>query len=221
VRVLYSTTLLASPSLALGRVGPFELTGPSGECIVDEFSFMRADFATLYARGRKPKQFSFKVTALFASEAALLYFLATHEDILPKQADLTLIDDDAAVALVMADAVVNVQVSQVRGVACEVTYNFRGSRFTSEDVPEDLEEDTDRMKVGVANLAEGDESKAIVFDNPFASAPRGIVVTLIKPIGGDGFRVDLEDDITEAGFTVKLGAAVPASGYKLSWTAIL
>lgn len=221
MRVIYSTTLLASPQLALGRVGPFELGGPNGEAIVDEFNFFRADFATLYARGRKARQFTFKVTALFNSEAGALYFLATHEDVLPQQADLILVDEDDTRQLVMEDAVVSVQFGRVRGASVEVTYLFRGARFTSEDVIEDLEEDTDRMKVGTQPITIEDESAAVVFANPFASTPRSVGAIIEAPTGEPAVAVVGVRDVSLAGFTVVFAAAVPAADYVLRWKATL
>lgn len=129
--ISYDGDLIASPSLAHGRVGPFEISGPNGEAIIDEFTAFRASVATLYGRGRKARQFSFKVNAFFNTEAELLTFQTTHEDDLELQADLVITDDAETVTLTMADAVVSVQMGRVRGVNLEVTYTFRGAKFVA------------------------------------------------------------------------------------------
>jgi hypothetical protein len=221
VRIVTPTTLLASSSLAIGRVGPFDMAF-NGQPVLQVEQLLRADSALVIGRGDGPVEFSFSVQALFASAAKAVQFCALHRETIPLQTDLHVDDEDAGIYLLLADAVREIRFGQVRGSSVLVNYKFTGARFTSEDVPEDLEEDTSRMKVGVTALIEGDTEKVVTFDNPFASAPRFIGVTLRTPSGGDSFRIDTpKDDISAGGFKAKLGAAVPGSGYEFSWTAIL
>ncbi|MDD2763488.1 MAG: hypothetical protein PHE83_05880 [Opitutaceae bacterium] len=219
MRITYSTTLICSDQVALGRLG----AGASwqGQPIIDAAQFFRAAVATVYGRGDGPEEFSLRVWALFATVAAALHFCGTHRASLPVQADLILVDEGGTIQLRMADAVRSVRIVERRGLAVLVDYNFTGSKFASEDVSAEPDP-TDLMKVGILDLTGGDESKAVVFDVPFASSPRAVHVTVLAPAGGFviGAGVD-ESTRTTAGFTARFGAAIPATGYKLSWTAIL
>ncbi len=65
------------------------------------------------------------------------------------------------------------------------------------------------------------ESVDVEYPLPFTASPSGLSVQLITPAGGSGFTVVVDQDSrTAAGFTVNLGALVPAAGYKLSIIAI-
>jgi hypothetical protein len=72
---------------------------------------------------------------------------------------------------------------------------------------------------GSVDLALNDESKAIVFPSEFASAP-AVNPIVVPPSGGIGIQA-WPESITAAGFTARLGFPIPASGYKLQWTALL
>ena len=65
------------------------------------------------------------------------------------------------------------------------------------------------------SLAQGTTSKDIVFPIAFQSAPQGLYVQLIVPTGQETFTISVGVP-TANGVTVDFGAAVPASGYKLS-----
>lgn len=73
--------------------------------------------------------------------------------------------------------------------------------------------------LGSTTLAAADETKAITFATAFASAPRVVLVQLVAP--SDGFVISHSVDAspTTTGFTVRFGAPIPASGYKLTWAA--
>lgn len=74
----------------------------------------------------------------------------------------------------------------------------------------------------VIDLAEGDESKDVVFPTVFSGIPRGVFVQLLIPDDGFVFGADpVAPSITAAGFTAALGAAVPGPGYRLSIQAAL
>ena len=67
-----------------------------------------------------------------------------------------------------------------------------------------------------------DESKAITYATAFASSPSGVYAQVISPSGG--YIIDcviVEASRSTTGFTVTLGAAIPATGYKLSIIAVL
>jgi hypothetical protein len=218
--ITYSTTLLASSNLALRRVGPAGITC-NGEPVTQIEQLFRADFATVFGRGDGPVTFGFAVEVDFDTEAELLAFLLTHRETLPVQAALTLVDVAATVAFVMADAVRRVAFSSVKGNSVLVEYSFTGARFASEAVPA-APTDTDTVKAIDHALTISTVSQAIVYALPFASSPRGIVLTLSAPDGGTMFGFQIRESTRSAtGFTVDFDAAVPASGYKLTGLAVL
>lgn len=65
------------------------------------------------------------------------------------------------------------------------------------------------------SLVPGSVSKAIVFPAAFQSAPQGLDIQLVVPSGQETFTLTVGTP-TATGVTVDFGAAVPASGYKLS-----
>ena len=221
MRAVYSNTLVASPNLAAGRTGPTGLSF-NGQPVIDEAQLFRAAYATLYGRGDGPVECGFTTWVQRPSEAALMLFMGTFRETLPVQADLVLTDDAETVSVRMVDAIREVTFGRVVGVTVQVNYRFRGARFTSEDVIE-LPEDSDTVKVKTVALTAGEVSKAVTFDSPFASVPRGVTAQLLLPTSSAqalGVYID-KSTITEGGFTVLFDAAVPASGYELSITAIL
>lgn len=219
--ITYANVLLASHQLALGRVGPFELTGPAGEPIVDEYNLFRADYATLFARGRRAKQFGFKVTAFFKTEAEVLAFIALHEDTLPTQGDLILFDDSESVALLAEDAIVTVRIERVAGVSVVVTYSFRLAQFTSEDVVP-VPGGEASVKAAELELEVDDESKAVTFEAPFITKPRFVQGVISAPDGGVAIQaIPRESTRATTGVTFDFTAKIPAAGYVLLVTAIL
>lgn len=219
MRILHSTTVIASDNLAVGRV-PSGLVW-NGAPIIDTFSFFRDALATVYGRGDGAQSLSFVVWAFFTTEAECVTFCCTHRDALPLQADLLLTDEAATYALRMAGAVRSVQIGVRIGLAVPVQYSFTGRQFLSEDVPETDPEDIDLTKYGTATPAADDESIAIVFGTPFGATPRFFDLKLIPPGGSPPIIIAGYADVSAAGFTALLAAALPAGGYSAVWKAEL
>lgn len=75
-------------------------------------------------------------------------------------------------------------------------------------------------QAGSVSLAINDASKVIVFPLAFSAPP--IVSCWVVPPDNTGFVISADPDgstITATGFTALFGAAVPAAGYKLYWSA--
>lgn len=75
-------------------------------------------------------------------------------------------------------------------------------------------------QTGYVTLANGASTAAVVFPTAFAAAP--IVDCWIVAPDNTGFVISATPDgstITGAGFTALLGAAMPAAGYRLMWSA--
>jgi len=74
----------------------------------------------------------------------------------------------------------------------------------------------------VVDLVEGEETHDVEFPVAFLTPPTGLYVQLLVPEDGFVFNADpVLPSLTEEGFTVQLGAAVPGPGYKLSIQAAL
>lgn len=219
MKVKYSTTWLAT-----GRLEGTSGSSWNGAQINDEVAFFRAAAASFFARGGRSTTFAFRVAKTFESEAALLFWAATHFSTLPTQADLILTDDDETVAVMLADAVIDQpRIANVIGVSLLIEYTFRGGLFESEDVPEDsVVPSANTVKTGTVTLAAAAESGSVAFAVGFGTIPK-VTVQLCPPTGGQTFNAyPIWDTITADGFDYELDAPVPASGtYKLSWTAIL
>lgn len=219
MRIQYSNThLAAGPE-------PAAVVSCNGTQVNDEVAFFRAAAATYYPRGGRRTEVVLRVGREFTTFAEALQFCCTHFAALPQQGDLVLRDSAGTAQLRLADAVLEaVRPYSLAGVACAVEYTLRGGVFTSEEValPAPEEELEDVMKVGTINLSAADESKAVAFDEPFASPPRHVSATLSIPAGGAIIAAAVDDTTVAAtGFTVLLGAPIPGAGYKLRWVAIL
>lgn len=220
MRAYLSNTLIASPNIADGCVGPAGLSW-NGAPILDVAQIFRAPFATVFGRGDGPEEFAFSSTWNFSTTGEALIFCSSHRTTLPVQADLTLVDDDGVTSVVMRGAVRDVRIGSVRGTSVQVDYKFTGSKFDLlEDVPE-FSEDPDHMKVDVVDLNADDESVAIVFATPFGDVPRKPDLIIEAPFGQPAIGVVGVRDVTAAGFTAVFSAALPSSGYKGRWSAIL
>ena len=220
MRITYSDTLISSDDLTLGRVG----SGSSwnGQPILDVVAFFRAAQSNVYGRHDGPEEFTQRVWRTFDTQAQVLTFCATHRATLPLQADLTIVDDDETAALVMADAVREVRISRVIGLAVLVDYKWTGSGFASGDVPGDIPTDDSAVKTGYVSLSASDESKDIAFDIPFGATPKFADAVICPPPGNGGFEAwPVEGTLTASGFTAGFAAAVPGSGYVLRWIAAL
>lgn len=80
---------------------------------------------------------------------------------------------------------------------------------------------TGNVRSGTVALAQNDTEKAVVFSTAFtgASVPQ-VVPIVVPPVGGDAIEAWVEDgDATNAGATVTLAAAIPTSGYQLTFVA--
>ena len=72
------------------------------------------------------------------------------------------------------------------------------------------------------DLDVNDESKAITYATAFSASPSGVYALVIAPAGGYVISATiLQASRTTTGCTVNLGAAIPATGYKLSIIAVL
>jgi hypothetical protein len=129
VRVKYGNVWLASGGVE----------GTSGTSLGlsqqnDEKAAIRAAATEFFDRGGRRTTFGFTVTKLFASEAALIAFFATHIADLPGRADLQLFADDAGdedTSAVMENAVLDsLEHSELRGVSLRLRYSFSGGVFT-------------------------------------------------------------------------------------------
>lgn len=86
--------------------------------------------------------------------------------------------------------------------------------------PSNLTDGLPTMQIGSVDLDPDDESKAIVIPYAFASTPAGRYVTLVAPAGQPSFSfAERAGSPSPTGWTVDLGAGVPAAGYKLNWIA--
>lgn len=220
MRIIASNTLLASDTLAVGRVGPVDMAF-NGEAVVDSAQLFRASSAVVYGRSDGPVEFSFRVRALFSTHAKAVRFCALHREVIPVECELHVEDTDEGIYLSMLQAVRSVRFGPVIGCSVDVFYTFRGAKFESEDLPEDLEENTDIMKVGTSALSADDESKAVTFDNPFASVPRSVDAIIEAPSGQSPVAVVGVRDVTESGFTAVFAAMIPAANFTLRWKATL
>ncbi len=217
--LLYGTALLAADSLVLGRVPAGAAL--DGETLIDAFTPFGADHAIVYGRGRGERTYSVTVTRLFSTPAAAKLWLLTHEDTLPLQADLTIADNIANWAVVMAGAVVQARIRAQIGAAVTVDYTFTGARFESDDVPE-IPTDDSTVKTLVIDLDENDTEKAVVFATAFGAAPKFVRGEIAAPDSGEAvFAVVRESTRTAAGVTFDFTAAIPGAGYKLLVLAVL
>lgn len=118
------------------------------------------------------------------------------------------------------------EAATVRVVATLTDYqqsNVRALLIEGEnDDPETTYVNYDILKVKRAtlNLTEGDTSKTVTFAVPFTGVPQ-VFPVLVAPTGGFIIGLTLDGAATAAGFTVSFSAPIPASGYKLSYMAVL
>ena len=216
--IYFANTFLCSADLAQGRVGPVGLA-INGQQANDPAGFIAADAETYFPRTRSTAV-AFRVNRFLGTYAAAQRAASLLFAQLPKQGDLQLFDDAGNGLSKLPDAVVaSVNAVQIDS-SFGLEFQFLGGVFETEDV--DIPDESDLVKAGTVNLSEGDESKAIAFDTPFASTPRGVTASLLRPSGGGSFTVDVDDStLDETGFTVRFGAAVPGPNYKVSYIAVL
>jgi hypothetical protein len=198
----------------------------NGQQVNEEAGFFRAAAESYFARGNRSTDFSFDVVRSFNTSVECEVFILTHLSDLSIQADLLCscsgVGDASAQDCVLSDAVLEaVQFRDNRGLSVIVQYKFRGGLFVNEDVP-DPPDGEDKVKAATVSLAADDESKAVAFTIPFGSTPSGLSATILSPSGGYVISAVIDQStVTASGFTARFGAAIPASGYFLSWIAVL
>lgn len=111
--------------------------------------------------------------------------------------------------------------AQVVWAACKLALVDHGLTDDTVQAPEFLPSNGPTCKRGSVDLGVGDEAKAITFATAFASAPSVVLLTMVVPAGQPGVRSDVRGGYGADGFTVDLRAPIPATGYKLTWLAIL
>lgn len=127
----HGSDFICSSDVALGRVGPSGIV-LDGQSLVDVAQFIGALEATVFARGRGPRELTFSVWAFFTTEAEALAFFLTHEDDLALAADLTIEDDAETVSYTMEDAASSARAVQLAGVSVRIEYRFTGAKFTAD-----------------------------------------------------------------------------------------
>jgi hypothetical protein len=125
----HGTDFICSSDVALGRVGPSGIT-LDGQSLIDVAQFIGALEATVFARGRGPRELSFTVWAFFTTEAEALAFFLTHEDALALATNLTVEDDAESVSYTMANAASSARAVQLAGLSVRIDYRFTGAKFT-------------------------------------------------------------------------------------------
>lgn len=198
----------------------------NGQQINDEGAFFRAASVVPIARGNRSTDFSFNVTRTFNTVVDCEVFILTHFADISQQADLLCacngVGDAATQDCVLSDAVLSsLRFSENRGLSVVVQYSFKGGLFVNEDVP-DPPDGEDTLKAGTESLSLTDESKAVTFSIPFGSTPTAVMAIIHAPSGGFVIAVDVDrSTVSASGFTSRFGAAIPATGYFLSWIAVL
>jgi hypothetical protein len=227
VVISLQNTLLCSPNVALGRVGPWGLT-LNGEQLVDAVPFFRADVLQVFARGGFGVTLQFGVARMFSSVRAAEAFYLTHSGAIPLEGILTLVcgeGGDTQTVYLEGAVVQSVAQSPHRGTIVDVQYTIRGGKFIG-DVPDDLpgevepEEEFIVMRRGKVSIAAAATEVEVTFSAPLSAIP--IVTAIVsRPTGSGAIGCAVrEDSITTDGFTVDLDAAAPDGTYKLHYTAI-
>lgn len=195
----------------------------NGQQINDEQQFYLALAVTLQPRGNRSTSIGFSVERNFNSVRLASRFVLTHFDDLPEQAPLYLfVGSDADGEWIrFDDAVVDNSGTQQLGVSVTVAYSFRAARPTVESTAPDTPDPDDAMKASTTAIdAEADEIE-VTFAAPFSTTPTLTGLYVIAPVGGDVLSAYLVDGtLSTTGFTARLSAPAPASGYKLGWSAI-
>ncbi len=218
--IIYSNTTLCSHSLAVGRIGPSAFT-VNGRQVNDVVAFVRAAAVTVFPRGARSHEVTFRVHGLFSTIAAAQQYAALHFGQLPQQGDLIEADDAGNPLWSLPDACIAGLRGGRDGLGVYLEYAFTGGAFESEDItlPDG---DSDLVKAKRIALNAGEVEKAFAWDAPFANAPRGIFPTLISPTGGGVFGIIVDkDSLTAGGGLLKFDAEVPGAGYEISLVGVL
>lgn len=225
MRAIYASQTLASSNLALGRVGPFDMS-INGQQVVDEVEFFRALRKAYIERGLRSVDFGFAVRRFFSSLARAQAFFFTGYNDLPDAGDLVMVcgeGDADELNVGLAGAVLNsCDCPSISGVCVTVRYRFSGGHFTT-DVSPGPEPDEAMIRRGNVDVADGATSVAVVFDTPMTGVPIVPGTVLMMPTaGGDViYAAPIEDTISALGVTYQLAGPVTGSGYKLPFVAYL
>jgi hypothetical protein len=228
VRISLEATILADPSLALGRVGPFGVS-LNGQNIIDDAQFFRAAVPSFFERGGNGVTLQFSVERLFSSLKSAEVFLLTHFGALPRSGLITCLCGESGdtQAVYLRNAVLEaVALPGYQGRSVGVQYTIKGSQFESDIPPDEIPGDPDpgeedlvtrRSRVAIGSAQ---SSVVVLFSSALASIPT-VVPTISRPAGSPAIEAFLrEDSITVNGFTVDLSAATPDATYVLHYIAI-
>lgn len=220
--IIYSNTTLCSHSLAVGRIGPSAFA-VNGRQVNDVVAYLRAAAVTVFPRGGRAHEVSFRVHGVFSTIAAAQQYAALHFGQLPPQGDLIETDDADNPLWSLPDACIAGLRTGRDGLGVYLEYAFTGGAFESEDItlPDG---DSDLVKAKIVALVAGEVSKAVAYDAPFATPPRFVQGQISAPDGGVAFfAFPRESTRTAEGITFDLTQAVPDDGrtYKLLVHAVL
>lgn len=218
--IIYSNTTLCSHSLAVGRIGPSAFT-VNGRQVNDVVAYLRAPAVTVFPRGGRSHEVSFRVYGSFSTIIAAQQYAALHFGQLPPQGDLIETDDADNPLWTLPDACIAGLRTGRNGLGVYLEYAFTGGAFESEDInlPDG---ESDLVKAKRVALTSGEIQKAFTWDSPFATTPRGVFPGLIIPDDGGSFGIVIpKTSLTAEGGIMKFDAAVPGDGYEVALIGVL
>ncbi len=227
MRISIETTLLADPSLALGRVGPSRLS-LNGQQIIDEAEFFRAAMPTYFTRGSAGVVLQFSVQRFFSTIKKAEAFALLHFGAIPLSGLVTCICGESGdqQTIYLRNAVVESVPVSHSGTVVTVQYTIKGGAFEGDIPPEEIPGDPDTgesfitMRRGKVAIAANATSVVVTFSSPLSSVPV-VLPHVSRPAGGAEIGCTLdEDSVTVNGFTVQLDGPTPDNTYKLNYTAI-
>lgn len=177
----------------------------------------------LYARGNQIVTLSFAVSRSFDTVKECEVFLLTHFSTLPK-AGLCVIDcglaEEDSTPVYLDNAILAASPSGgYGGRRAVVSYQILAPGAETDTPPEILLAPDTMIKRGSTAITNGESDVDVTFAAPFSVAPK-VVAVVSEPSGGQQLFATIDEStITEDGFTAKLSAAAPASGYLLHWMA--
>jgi hypothetical protein len=204
-----------------GQQPQFGLT-LNGRQIVQEEQFLRAAAEQLFPRANRVVRLAFRSERTFSTIKAAELFVAGHYDTLVNgPATLTLrcgLDSESPVDVLVQNAVLeSIEMPVYRGTSVTNGYRFAAPRISAIYTPPAEGE----VRSGTLSINNGVSTQTFT-GLAFPSAPARVLVNVVKPSGGmQIFGTMVDGTITTDGFRVDFDAIVPATGYKLTYFAVL
>ena len=214
--------IFAGVELAGWYDNPAMSVSVNGAQVVDPVDIVGAATKRIYSRGAASISLDFSARRKFSTlkEAEVFVMTGFSTMTLAGLAEIQCGVSTDYQSVYIANAVLESTPSTTHfGLVADVSYRIIGGEATTDTPPQFLLGGEDMILKSSDAIANGATYHDVTFATVFSAAPV-VTATVGMPSGGDHIWPTIRDDlVTTSGFRAEFSGTIPATGYKLNWSA--